>query len=132
MPCTNPADGAAPVKDSRTSTQRPTGMKCTTIRYTDQAAVVAIDPFVGGAMFGGSATKHIFLASIDAAGVAERIDLRQAKSIDLRPLWDQRIDLLLYIDGKHDYWTLSDDLRWTQHLNTGQHVLIHDAFSSIG
>jgi predicted O-methyltransferase YrrM len=95
------------------------------------STVVAIDPFVGGAMFGGPATKHIFLANIADAGLTDRIDLRQAKSTDLRPQWDQPIDLL-YIDGKHDFWTLSDDLRWTAHLDAGQHVLIHDAFSSVG
>ena len=39
---------------------------------------------------------------------------------------------LLYIDGKHDYWTFTDDLRWAAFLPEGGRVLVHDAFSSIG
>src|SRR5690606_39034447 len=39
---------------------------------------------------------------------------------------------MLYIDGKHDYWTVSDDLRWREHLADGGAVVIHDCFSSIG
>ena len=49
----------------------------------------------------------------------------------LRPTWSRPFDLL-YIDGKHDYWTLSDDLRWSSHLPAGGGVLVHDCFSSIG
>ena len=48
-----------------------------------------------------------------------------------RPEWQRPLDLL-YIDGKHDYWTVSDDLRWAGHLPPGAAVLVHDAFSSIG
>jgi predicted O-methyltransferase YrrM len=96
-----------------------------------EATVVAIDPFVGGAMFGGLATKDRFLANLDRTGVRAQVDLREAKSADLRPQWDEPI-ALLYIDGKHDYWTLSDDLKWTEFLSDGGRVLIHDAYSSIG
>ncbi|HTZ44984.1 MAG TPA: class I SAM-dependent methyltransferase [Jatrophihabitans sp.] len=95
------------------------------------ARVVAIDPFVGGAMFGGAATRDMFLANLVRAGVADRVELREAKSTALRPGWQQPIDFL-YIDGKHDYWTLSDDLRWASFLPEGGRVAIHDAFSSIG
>jgi hypothetical protein len=96
-----------------------------------ESTVVAIDPFVEGSMFGGSATRDRFLANIQAAGVEERIELREAKSTDLRPAWTDSIDLL-YIDGKHDYWTVTDDLRWAQFVPSGGRVLIHDCFSSIG
>ncbi|HEU5271067.1 MAG TPA: class I SAM-dependent methyltransferase [Jatrophihabitans sp.] len=95
------------------------------------ARVVAIDPFVGGAMFGGPATRDVFLSNLAAAGVADRVELRQVRSGSLRPCWTSPIDFL-YIDGKHDYWTVSDDLRWTQFLPSGGRVAIHDAFSSIG
>ena len=96
-----------------------------------QSQVVAIDPFVGGALFGGLKTKDTFLSNLAAAGVTDRVQLRQVRSTDLRPSWTEPIDLL-YIDGKHDYWTLSDDLRWADFLRPGSTVLIHDAFSSIG
>ncbi len=39
---------------------------------------------------------------------------------------------LLYIDGKHDYWTFTDDLKWSAHLRPAGAVLVHDSFSSIG
>jgi hypothetical protein len=93
--------------------------------------LVAIDPFISGAMFGGLATREKFINNLDAAGVSDRVKLHQVKSTELRPEWSQRIDLL-YIDGKHDFWTLSDDLKWSGHLPVGARVMIHDAFSSIG
>jgi predicted O-methyltransferase YrrM len=96
-----------------------------------QAQVVAIDPFVGGAMFGGLATREKFLANLDRAGVAGRVELRQARSTELRRSWTGPIELL-YIDGKHDYWTLSDDLRWSAFVAEGGRICIHDAYSSIG
>ncbi|HJQ00688.1 MAG TPA: class I SAM-dependent methyltransferase [Jatrophihabitans sp.] len=95
------------------------------------ASVVAIDPFVSGAMFGGLATKDRFVANLSAAGVADRVELRQAKSTELRPDWRQPINFL-YIDGKHDYWTVSDDLRWAAFQPPGARIAVHDAFSSIG
>jgi len=95
------------------------------------ATVVAVDPFVGGTLFGGLATKDKFRANIAQAGVDAQVDLRQTKSTDLRPAWNEQIDLL-YIDGKHDYWTVSDDLRWTEHVPQAGRVLIHDCYSSIG
>ena len=36
-------------------------------------------------------------------------------STKARKSWTRPFDML-YIDGKHDYWTLSDDLRWRVHL----------------
>jgi predicted O-methyltransferase YrrM len=95
------------------------------------STVEAIDPFVEGALFGGLKTKDVFLANLTRTGVVERVQLHQAKSTELRPRWTETIDLL-YIDGKHDYWTLSDDLRWAEFVRPGGIVLIHDAFSSIG
>ena len=95
------------------------------------AEVVAVDPFLAGGMFGGAATRDRFTANIDAAGVAGAVRLITEKSTALRPQWNEPIDML-FIDGKHDYWTVRDDLRWTQHVSTGGPVLIHDSFSSIG
>lgn len=105
--------------------------RSTVVLAAARARVVAIDPFVGGAMFGGAATREKFLANLAAAGVADRVELREVRSTSLRPDWAEPIDLL-YIDGKHDYWTVSDDLRWASFLPAGGRVAIHDAFSSIG
>jgi hypothetical protein len=105
--------------------------RSTVVLAAARARVVAIDPFVGGAMFGGAATREKFLANLSAAGVSERVELREVRSTSLRPDWTSPIDFL-YIDGKHDYWTVSDDLRWASFLPAGGRLAIHDAFSSIG
>ena len=93
--------------------------------------VVAIDPFIAGGMFGGRATRDRFTANVDAAGVAASVRLITEKSMALRPHWREPFDML-FIDGKHDCWTVSDDLRWTQYMSQGSPVMIHDSFSSIG
>ena len=46
----------------------------------------------------------------DRAGVADTVTLLPEYSTRARPGWTASIDGL-YIDGKHDYWTLSDDLQ---------------------
>ena len=93
--------------------------------------LVAMDPFVEGRLFGGEPTRAKFERNVSGAGVADAVELVVDYSTHARPTWDRDIDLL-YIDGKHDYWTVSDDLRWTQHLPQGAAVLVHDAYSSIG
>ncbi|GAB3303824.1 class I SAM-dependent methyltransferase [Epidermidibacterium keratini] len=95
------------------------------------STVIAVDPFVDGAMFGGLGTKEKFEANLQRAKVTDRVELVQAKSTDRRQAWERPFELL-YIDGKHDYWTVTDDLKWATHLPEGGSVLIHDAFSSIG
>ncbi|WP_114422646.1 class I SAM-dependent methyltransferase [Nocardioides houyundeii] len=93
--------------------------------------VIAVDPFVEGRLFGGLSTRESFDRNIDASGLADVVELVADYSTRLRPTWDRPFDLL-YIDGKHDYWTLSDDLLWSVHLPEGGAVVIHDCFSSIG
>jgi hypothetical protein len=95
------------------------------------AEVIAVDPFIEGRLFGGTPTRAIFEANIAAADLDGVVRLVVSKSTDLRPTWTEPLDML-YIDGKHDYWTVADDLRWVVHLREGAPVLIHDSFSSIG
>ena len=94
-------------------------------------AVIAVDPFVEGRLFGGLSTHDKFVGHLADAGVEDVVELVQDYSTRLRPSWTRDLDML-YIDGKHDYWTLSDDLRWAVHLPDGAAVVIHDCFSSIG
>lgn len=93
--------------------------------------IVAIDPFVDGRLFGGKKTREIFEANIARADATEVVELLPEYSTKTRPTWTTPFDYL-YIDGKHDYWTLSDDLKWSAHLPEGAPVLIHDCYSSIG
>jgi predicted O-methyltransferase YrrM len=93
--------------------------------------LTAIDPFVDGRLFGGDPTRGKFEKNVAAAGLADVVDLVVEYSTRLRPRWTERFHLL-YVDGKHDYWTFTDDLRWSEHLVDGADVIVHDCFSSIG
>lgn len=93
------------------------------------ASVIAIDPFVS--WLGGVSIRDRFHANISAAGLSDTVSLLADYSTALRPGWTRRFDLL-YIDGKHDYWTYTDDLRWSAHLAPGSEILVHDCFSSVG
>lgn len=93
--------------------------------------VVAVDPFVEGRLFGGRPTREVFEANVAAADLSATVDLTPEYSTRLRARWTEPFDLL-YIDGKHDYWTVSDDLRWARFLPEGASVLVHDCYSSIG
>lgn len=93
--------------------------------------VIAVDPFVEGRLFGGPSTREKFETHLRDAGLRSFVELVPDYSTRLRPQWDRAFDML-YIDGKHDVWTLSDDLRWSDHLPEGGLVLVHDCFSSIG
>jgi predicted O-methyltransferase YrrM len=95
------------------------------------SSVVAVDPFVEGRLFGGQPTRAKLVRNLERCGLLSRVELIEEYSTRLRPSWQRTIDLL-YIDGKHDYWTVTDDLRWADHLVPGGCVIVHDAFSSIG
>lgn len=93
--------------------------------------VVAVDPFVDDWKFGDPRTRELFEAHIAASGVADVVDHVAEYSTTARPGWTRRLDLL-FIDGKHDVWTVRDDLRWAEHVEPGGAVLVHDCFSSVG
>jgi hypothetical protein len=93
--------------------------------------VVAVDPFVEGRLFGGPSTRQRFEGNVQRAGVEDTVELVCDYSTRARAAWRRPVDLL-YIDGKHDYWTVSDDLRWSSRVPAGGTVLLHDSFSSVG
>lgn len=93
--------------------------------------VVAVDPFVEGRLFGGASTRDRFEANITAAGVEDVVTLVADRSTTLRPSWTDPVSMV-YVDGKHDFWTARDDLRWAERLPAGAPLLLHDAFSSVG
>lgn len=95
------------------------------------ARVTAIDPFLEGRLLGGAATRNRFEVNIAHAGLTDTVTLVAERSTRLRPTWTQQVDLL-YIDGKHDFWTVRDDLRWCAVMPVGAEVLVHDCFSSVG
>lgn len=95
------------------------------------ARLVAIDPFPDDWRYGAAGTEQRFRENVERAGVSERLELRVATSHDVRRTWSGRIDLV-YIDGKHDFWTVRDDLGWATLVERDGWVLVHDAFSSLG
>lgn len=95
------------------------------------AAVTAIDPFPDDWRYGAPDTERRFRAHLEAAEVAERVDVRVATSASVRASWSGPVRLV-YVDGKHDLWSCRDDMRWSRFLQPGDTLLVHDAFSSLG
>jgi predicted O-methyltransferase YrrM len=95
------------------------------------ARLVAVDPFPNDWRYGAVGTEQRFRDNMQRLGVADAVNLLVATSRDVRRTWRGRLDLV-YIDGKHDYWTVRDDLRWARLVEPGGWVLVHDAFSSLG
>lgn len=93
--------------------------------------VIAIDPFVEGRLFGGAPTRTRFEHNISAAGLDGVVRLVAEPSTHLRAGWAEPL-AMVFVDGKHDYWTTRDDLRWAAFLTDGAPLLVHDSFSSIG
>ncbi len=93
--------------------------------------VVAVDPFVDDWKFGDPRTRTKFEAHIAASGLVHVVDHVAEYSTRARPSWTRPLDLL-FIDGKHDVWTVRDDLRWADHVAPEGPVLVHDCFSSVG
>jgi predicted O-methyltransferase YrrM len=97
----------------------------------DGGRVVALDPFPEDWRYGAAGTEAACRANLERAGVTDRVDLRVTTSRDARERWEGPVDLV-YVDGKHDLWSLRSDLRWARFVGPGGVVLVHDAFSSIG
>jgi len=95
------------------------------------AVVTTIDPFITARLFPGRVVRASLLTTLNRFGVQDRVQQWTMTSRAARSQWSGVIDVL-YIDGKHDYWTVSDDVLWADHVRPGGYVLIHDAFSSVG
>ena len=98
---------------------------------TSGSRLVAVDPFDTTWRYGGPDTRRLLEEHLAAAGVTDRVEIRAETSRAARATYAGPVDLL-YVDGKHDYWTVRDDLRWADRVPPGGTVLVHDAFSSLG
>ncbi len=83
----------------------------------EDVEVVAIDPFVGG-KFGGERTRRLFEQHLVEHGVADRVRLIAQRSDLVRSSWEEPV-ALVYVDGKHDARSTSQDLRWASFLPPG-------------
>jgi predicted O-methyltransferase YrrM len=95
------------------------------------ATVVAIDPFLDKPVLGGQQTRTMFERHVAQAGLAHVIKLEADYSSRVLERWTGQVDLL-YIDGKHDYWSCTRDIAWADRMSAGALVFVHDAFSSVG
>ena len=95
------------------------------------SVLTCVDPFPADWRYGRADTENAFRATVHDAGLADRVDLRVAHSREVRAGWGGPVHLV-YVDGKHDYWSVRDDLRWADHLVEGGTLLVHDAYSSLG
>jgi predicted O-methyltransferase YrrM len=93
--------------------------------------MVAVDPFDPTWRYGGPATEARLRSHLDGAGLADRVTVVATTSREARATYVGPVHLV-HIDGKHDYWTVRDDLRWSELVGDGGVVLVHDAFSSLG
>ncbi|MDR7254567.1 hypothetical protein J2X46_003560 [Nocardioides sp. BE266] len=105
--------------------------RSTIVLAASGAAVTAVDPFPDDWKYGRADTEQRFRAHLAGAGLGDRVDLHVATSRQARESWSGEARLL-YVDGKHDLWSCRDDLLWSGFLRTGDTVLVHDAFSSLG
>lgn len=105
--------------------------RSTTVLAASGASITAIDPFPDDWRYGRSDTEQRLRSHLSDAGVAGQVDVRVATSREVRAGWTQPVRLV-YVDGKHDVWSCRDDLRWSDFLQAGDTVLVHDAFSSLG
>lgn len=108
---------------------------------TEGVALVSVDPHAGSDrgpqeivadQARGDDDHSIYVANLEAAGVRERVvHIREMSDRALDEL-DGEIDLL-YIDGAHRYAPArADIIGWGARVGTGDTMLVHDSFSSIG
>jgi predicted O-methyltransferase YrrM len=108
---------------------------------TQGVELIAIDPHLGSDRGpreidrqpeAGIADVETFAANLVRAGVDQRVRHVQRRSQDALATLPGAIDLL-YVDGAHRYAPALADLRdWGARVTVGGHMLVHDAFSSVG
>ena len=95
------------------------------------APITAIDPFPVDWRYGRTDTEQRLRTNLVDSGVDALVDIHVATSRATRADWSKPVRLV-FIDGKHDMWSCRDDMRWSAFLATGDVILVHDAFSSLG
>lgn len=105
--------------------------RSTVVLAAGGGTVTAIDPFPPDWRYGRHDTEARLRGNLAAAGAEDAVDLRVTTSRRARAAWQGEVRLL-YVDGRHDYWSCTDDLAWTAYLRPGDRFLVHDAFSSLG
>jgi predicted O-methyltransferase YrrM len=97
------------------------------------ARLTAVDPFDDPRWGGGPESLAAFQSNVNAAGVADRVDLFKGLSVEASAAWSGEPVGFLWVDGAHDVTsTLQDFDGWLPHLAKGARLYVHDAFSAVG
>jgi predicted O-methyltransferase YrrM len=97
------------------------------------ATIVAVDPVDDPRWGGGSESYDTFQENLIRAGVHDRVRAARALSEEALRNWDAGPIGMVYVDGAHDRATALADLRgWSERLEDGGLLVIHDTFSSTG
>jgi predicted O-methyltransferase YrrM len=95
--------------------------------------LIAIDPFGDPRWGGGTEALSVFRANIAEHGLDDEVRLIRDYGAAAGSQWDGAQVGMLFVDGAHDYPTVTADLKaWLPHLAAGATVLMHDAYSSPG
>jgi hypothetical protein len=97
----------------------------------DEGLLTAVDPFLTSWRYAVPDAEEQLHALLDEHRLSRRVRVRPVTSAQARSEWSGSIDLL-YVDGGHGYRTVVDDLEWAMFVPEGGHILVHDAFSSVG
>ena len=105
------------------------------------AHLTAIDPHAGndrgprqieGSPDEGEEDHSAFRENLSRAGVAGAVRHVRRPSQDALEAVQGPLDLL-YVDGAHRYRPARDDIaNWGERVRPGGHLMVHDAFSSVG
>lgn len=99
----------------------------------DDVPFVAIDPYDDRRWGGGSPGLAAFEANLMSCGLRDRVELIRSYGADVGSSWDGLPVGLLFIDGAHDYRSVSTELvTWLPHLSPDATVVMHDAFLTTG
>ncbi len=99
---------------------------------TSQTIVHAVDPHGGIPGRGLGPSLSSFRANLAAAGLSDRVQAHVCSSAEAARTFDQPVEFI-YIDGAHDYPTVSDDyLAWFPKVIDGGVMAFHDTIGYPG
>jgi predicted O-methyltransferase YrrM len=94
--------------------------------------LLAVDPYDEARWGGGRDAIDTFQGNLRAAGVQNDLTLARKYGAEAGREWTGGPVGLLFVDGAHDYPTVSDLSAWLPHLSPNATILMHDAYSSPG
>jgi predicted O-methyltransferase YrrM len=95
--------------------------------------LLAVDPYGDPRWGGGEESLAIFQANLAKHGVDQDVQLARQLGAEAGNAWLGGPVGLLFVDGAHDYPSVSADLQaWLSHMSTTGTILMHDAYSSPG